>query len=145
MTRPEAAPGVAGLGARLRAKRRMRMLNQTAVARMIGVPQTTISGYELGTRIPDALQLLRLARTLGTSVGFLVGEEQDPDLILPSMPGARPLNIDLSGLEPDVQEMILSVAQFMVLMAEAREAGYQPAAEATRRLGYVLRLMAARE
>ena len=49
-------------------------LNQTAVARHLGMSQTGYSKYETGENdIPSAI-LIKLARFYGTSVDYLLGE-----------------------------------------------------------------------
>lgn len=49
-------------------------LNQTQVAKMLGMSQTGYSKYETGENdIPTAV-LIRLARFYGTSIDYLLGE-----------------------------------------------------------------------
>lgn len=59
---------------RIRDLREDRDLNQTAVARMLGMSQTGYSKYETGENdIPTAV-LIKLARYYNTSVDYLLGE-----------------------------------------------------------------------
>lgn len=63
---------------RIRDLREDRDLNQTQVAKMLGMSQTGYSKYETGENdIPTAV-LIKLARFYGTSVDYLLGETDDP-------------------------------------------------------------------
>ena len=63
---------------RIRDLREDRDLNQTEVAKMLGMSQTGYSKYETGENdIPTAV-LIRLARFYQTSVDYLLGETDDP-------------------------------------------------------------------
>ncbi len=64
---------------RIRDMREDRDLNQTQVARMLGMSQTGYSKYETGENdIPTAV-LIRLARFYGTSIDYLLGETDVPE------------------------------------------------------------------
>lgn len=59
---------------RIRDLREDRDLNQTAVAKMLGMSQTGYSKYETGENdIPTAI-LIKLARYYNTSIDYLLGE-----------------------------------------------------------------------
>ncbi len=59
---------------RIRALREDKDLNQTEVARMLGMSQTGYSKYETGENdIPTAI-LIALARYYGVSIDYLLGE-----------------------------------------------------------------------
>ena len=63
---------------RIRDLREDRDLNQTAVAKMLGMSQTGYSKYETGENdIPTAV-LIRLARFYDTSIDYLLGETNSP-------------------------------------------------------------------
>ncbi len=63
---------------RIRDLREDRDMNQTAVARMLGMSQTGYSKYETGENdIPTAI-LIKLARFYGTSIDYLLGETDNP-------------------------------------------------------------------
>lgn len=63
---------------RIRDMREDRDLNQTEVARMLGMSQTGYSKYETGENdIPTAI-LIKLARFYNTSIDYLLGETNDP-------------------------------------------------------------------
>ncbi len=63
---------------RIRDLREDRDLNQTQVAKMLGMSQTGYSKYETGENdIPTAV-LIKLARFYGTSIDYLLGETSVP-------------------------------------------------------------------
>ena len=63
---------------RIRDLREDRDLNQTQVAKMLGMSQTGYSKYETGENdIPTAV-LIKLARFYGTSLDYLLGETSVP-------------------------------------------------------------------
>ena len=63
---------------RLRNLREDRDLNQTAVAAVLHVSQTTYSRYESGALDIPSGALIALARFYGTSVDYLLGLTDDP-------------------------------------------------------------------
>lgn len=64
---------------RLRNLREDRDLNQTAVAEVLHVSQTTYSRYENGTLDIPSASLIALARFYGTSVDYLLGLTGNPE------------------------------------------------------------------
>lgn len=63
---------------RLRSLREDRDLNQTQVAKVLGMSQTGYSKYETGENdIPTAV-LIKLARFYNTSIDYLLGETDNP-------------------------------------------------------------------
>ncbi|TQE94729.1 MAG: helix-turn-helix domain-containing protein [Spiribacter salinus] len=66
------------LGQRVAQRRRAMDLTQVELAKTLGIAQQTMAHYEGGSlRIPVAL-LPPLAKTLGTSIEDLVGEQRKP-------------------------------------------------------------------
>lgn len=63
---------------RLRNLREDRDLNQTTVAQLLHVSQTTYSRYENGTLDIPSASLIALARFYSTSVDYLLGLTDDP-------------------------------------------------------------------
>ena len=59
---------------RLRDLRNDRDLNQTQVAKMLGMSQTGYSKYETGENDITTAILIKLARFYGTSIDYLLGE-----------------------------------------------------------------------
>lgn len=64
---------------RIRALREDMDLNQTAVARMLGMSQTGYSKYETGENDIPTQVLIRLARFYHTSTDYLLGLTDCPD------------------------------------------------------------------
>ena len=63
---------------RIRGLREDRDLNQTQVAKMLGMSQTGYSKYETGENdIPTAV-LIKLSRFYQVSIDYLLGESDDP-------------------------------------------------------------------
>ena len=63
---------------RLRDLREDKDMNQTQVAKILGMSQTGYSKYETGENdIPTAI-LIKLARFYGTSIDYLLGETDNP-------------------------------------------------------------------
>lgn len=63
---------------RIRDLREDNDLNQTQVARILGMSQTGYSKYETGENdIPTAI-LIKLSRFYNTSIDYLLGETDDP-------------------------------------------------------------------
>lgn len=63
---------------RIRDLREDRDLNQTQVARMLGMSQTGYSKYETGENDIPTIILIKLARFYNTSIDYLLGETADP-------------------------------------------------------------------
>ena len=64
---------------RLRDLRNDRDLNQTQLAKLIGMSQTGYSKYETGENdIPTAI-LIELARFYNTSIDYLLGKTENPE------------------------------------------------------------------
>lgn len=63
---------------RIRDLREDKDMNQTEVAKMLGMSQTGYSKYETGENdIPTAI-LIKLARFYGTSIDYILGETNNP-------------------------------------------------------------------
>ena len=63
---------------RIRDLREDRDLNQTEVAKMLGMSQTGYSKYETGENDIPTTVLIRLSRFYDTSIDYLLGESDDP-------------------------------------------------------------------
>lgn len=62
---------------RIRDLREDRDLNQTQVAKMLGMSQTGYSKYETGENDIPTTVLIRLARFYDTSIDYLLGETRE--------------------------------------------------------------------
>jgi transcriptional regulator with XRE-family HTH domain len=82
-------------GARLRATRELQKMTQTELATRSGLTPAAISQLEGDERDPAFKTLTRLAAALGTSVGFLLGEQKP---IVP--PELRDFFQNLEELDP---------------------------------------------
>ncbi len=63
---------------RLRDLREDRDLNQTQVAKMLGMSQTGYSKYETGENDIPTHILIQLSRFYDTSIDYILGESNDP-------------------------------------------------------------------
>ena len=68
-----------GIGSRMRLVRERKGWTQTFVAQKLGIPNSTLSGYERGYRIPDANMIKAIAEVLEVSPDYLLGYKADHD------------------------------------------------------------------
>lgn len=70
----------------LRRERMKKGFTQSQLANLLFVNKATISKWESGNRLPDAIMITRLARVLGVDVGALLaapaGGEESPGIIM---------------------------------------------------------------
>lgn len=64
---------------RLKAARALRGLNQTDLAAKVGLPPSSMSHFESGTRKPSFENLKRLATALNVTTDYLLGRADEPD------------------------------------------------------------------
>jgi transcriptional regulator with XRE-family HTH domain len=67
--------------ARLKAARELRELSQTALAEKAGLPATSISHFEAGSRKPSFDNLRLLADALSVTADYLLGRVKQPDAV----------------------------------------------------------------
>ena len=60
---------------KLAALRKARGLSQKELAKMVGVSQTTIASWEIGTREPNIAKLIQMAEIFGCTVDELIKKE----------------------------------------------------------------------
>lgn len=65
--------------ARLKATRELRKLTQAELGQLAGLPSTTISHFENGSRKPSFDNLRRLTKVLAVSTDYLMGITDAPD------------------------------------------------------------------
>ncbi len=63
------------VGARIRARRKVQGFSQSHIAQLLGLSFQQIQKYERGVNRVSASKLVQIAGLLGTSVAWLVGEE----------------------------------------------------------------------
>ena len=56
-------------------------LNQTELAKIIGVAPNTLNGYESGKHDPKSELLVKIAQACNVTVDYLLGKEKAPDPI----------------------------------------------------------------
>lgn len=61
------------IGRNIKMLREERKLSQTQLARLLWIDRTSLSGYEIGKRVPDIFMLCKLADVFGVSLDTLVG------------------------------------------------------------------------
>jgi transcriptional regulator with XRE-family HTH domain len=65
------------VGARIRARRKVQGFSQSHVAQQLGLTFQQIQKYERGVNRVSASKLVQIAGLLGTSVAWLVGEDEN--------------------------------------------------------------------
>jgi len=65
---------------RIRDLREDRDMNQTQIAKVLGMSQTGYSKYETGENDPSTQVLIALANFYGVSVDYLLGRTDNPEL-----------------------------------------------------------------
>lgn len=64
---------------RLKSARQLREMNQTDLAAKSGLPPSSVSHFESGTRKPSFENLKRLATALNVTTDYLLGRAEEPD------------------------------------------------------------------
>jgi len=95
------------IGARIRSARSVRGMSQQALADAMGMHRTAISDIETGNRNVTAVELLVLARELGRSVSWIVGEER------PATAFDEAIALVVAQLPAEQRQTVLRFAQFM--------------------------------
>ena len=90
-------------GLRLRELRQAKKLSQEQLARQIGVSKGTIYRYEANLQEPSLHVAGRLARTLGTSLDYLGGLEDQKTIRIPNLPSYQEKSL-LDFIEKFVEE-----------------------------------------
>lgn len=99
---------------RLKEARRIRDLDQAELARRAGLPASSISHFEKGSRKPSFENLRRLATTLRVTTDFLLGRVDEPD----AYAGADQLYRDVQNLSARDREI---AEGFLKMLAEKQE------------------------
>lgn len=64
---------------RLQELRKAKGINQAELAKLFGVKQTTVSGWEIGRRQMDHQTLVKLAEYFDVSIDYLLGREPETE------------------------------------------------------------------
>lgn len=92
-------------GAKLKELREAKGLTQQKLADAIGVSRTAIYQWEAETYQPEGDNLINLARALGVSAAFLLGETDDP---APAKDRKQRLNVGINLDDPEILQKVLS-------------------------------------
>lgn len=105
------------IGARVRARRRMLGLSQTALGEELGVTFQQVQKYERGVNRISGSTLIRVARVLGVPAGSLLGDDEaasgePPAWAYLMQPGVAETVEALAGLKsPQVRRQIVALAR----------------------------------
>lgn len=67
------------VGENVKAERERQKYSQNALAKKAGIAQATLNAIESSTKNPSVDTVILLARALGVSVAYLLGEEQQKE------------------------------------------------------------------
>lgn len=87
---------------RLQVLRASRGLNMKEAAQALDMPYTTYVNYEKGTREPNSEVLIKFARFYNTSIDYLVGKIETPELVPSSVSSDTGASGTLSDEELEV-------------------------------------------
>lgn len=99
---------------RLKAARELRELDQAALAKHAGLPASSISHFEKGSRKPSFDNLRRLATALKVTTDFLLGRVDEPD----AYAGTDQLYRDVQNLSARDKEI---AEGFLKMLADRQE------------------------
>lgn len=102
---------------RLTEARRIRDLDQAELARRAGLPASSISHFEKGSRKPSFENLRRLATTLRVTTDFLLGRVDEPD----AYAGADQLYRDVQNLSARDKEVAEGFLKMLKMLADKQE------------------------
>ncbi len=97
-------------GAMLRLLRKNKKFTQAILSEIIGVSRNTIYDWERNAYFPEGENLVRLAKALGVSVAYLIGETDDPTPADQTAGKERPLiksNVHFEIEEPIPTDQII--------------------------------------
>ncbi|MEO3941671.1 helix-turn-helix transcriptional regulator [Paenarthrobacter nicotinovorans] len=99
------------VAARLREARDVTGLTQGDVALALGIARTSVAAFESGVRKVSAVEIRALATLYGRTVGWLIGEEESPDL------SGQALYRATNSLSQKDRDQVLKFAQFLASSA----------------------------
>lgn len=95
--------------------RKKKGLSQEELAEVLNVSRQTISRWEVGTALPDAINLVQLSKVFEVSTDYLLNEEYNSDNDLPSVKENVKLERDKSDLKVS---LILMTIGFILILFE---------------------------
>ncbi|MBQ9731197.1 MAG: helix-turn-helix domain-containing protein [Bacilli bacterium] len=95
--------------------RKKKGLSQEELAEVLNVSRQTISRWEVGTALPDAINLVQLSKVFEVSTDYLLNEEYSSDNDLPSVKENVKLERDKSNLKVS---LILMTIGFILILFE---------------------------
>lgn len=98
---------------RLRTAREMLRLEQAQLAAKAGLPPTSISHFEAGSRKPSFDNLRRLANALEVTTDYLIGRADKPEMVIE----ATPLYRDIKKLTSKDREL---AQEFIAMLAKRK-------------------------
>lgn len=100
---------------RLRAARELRQFSQSDLAKLAGMPPSSVAHFETGSRKPSFDTLRRLANALEVTTDYLLGRVDDPSLA----EAGDPLFRDVGKLTGRDREL---AKDFLKMLAERNQA-----------------------
>ena len=87
-------------------------MQQKDIAPLLHIGPSTLSGYVNNDRMPDMLQIVRIAEFFGVTTDYLLGCDSSPENI-PMSNAERGLLSNLRSLDAEQQEVILKLAEML--------------------------------
>jgi len=98
---------MAVIGKRLKEARLRKRYSQIEAAKLLGISNGTLSGYERNYRDPDTDILKKMAELYEVSIDYLLGKTDDPNPVKEKLP---PLNAkDERDIAKDLEEILNSL------------------------------------
>lgn len=99
-------------GDRLRYLIERREIKQKDLAPLLNIGKSTLSGYVNNDRMPDMLQIVRIAEFFGVTTDYLLCCDSSPEKI-PLSNDERELLSNLRSLDAEQQEIIFKLAEML--------------------------------
>lgn len=96
------------IGEKIRAARRNMTMSQAALAREIGVKQSTIASWEKGRTEPDTVTVGRLAQVLKVTTSYLLGIQSEENVFPEGVADLAKKIADLSPADRAVIEKVVA-------------------------------------
>lgn len=96
--------------------RKTKGISQEALAEKLNVSRQTVSRWEVGSAMPDAMNLLQLSKILGVTTNYLLNEEYTNDQDIPQVQEAKQDQSKLILLFLIVLEILNLPVQFLTVV-----------------------------